>query len=211
MGAVTADKRSVGVLGRMGIVAGMHVAVIFIIARSLGIMPSIIETKTEAVIIEEPARPEDPPPRVEPVIEHASVPVLPEPEPLPVPIDAPGDAITSELRPVNEIPITTGGSAEVVPTIVNARQDPRHPLSRPQYSPAEIRAGSQGSADVEIYVLPTGRVGDARILRSTGFERLDRATLEEAKRNWRLVPATRDGQPIAQWYRLRVVFKLTNQ
>ncbi len=35
--------------------------------------------------------------------------------------------------------------------------------------------------------------------------------LEEAKRNWRLIPATRDGVPIAQWYKVRVTFKLTNQ
>ena len=31
--------------------------------------------------------------------------------------------------------------------------------------------GNEGSVDIEIYVLPNGRVGDARILRSSGFER----------------------------------------
>ena len=35
--------------------------------------------------------------------------------------------------------------------------------------------------------------GDARVVKSTGFEELDRAALAEAKRNWRLLPATRDG------------------
>ena len=62
--------------------------------------------------------------------------------------------------------------------------------------------------DIEIYVLPNGRVGDARIVKSSGFERLDRSALDEASRNWRLMPATRDGVPFAQWYRLRVIFKL---
>jgi len=60
-------------------------------------------------------------------------------------------------------------------------------------------------------VLPNGRVGDARIVRSTGYERLDKSALDEAKRNWRLVPATRDGQPVAQWYKVRVTFKLTTR
>jgi len=196
----------------MGIVAGMHLALVFFVARGLGFVPAVFENKTVATIIEEPVRPDDPLPRVDTPLEPASVPFLPEPDTPPVDQDPPPDVITSRLVPVNEIPHETGtGTAEVVPQIVNARQDPRHPLSRPAYSPAEIRAGSQGSADVEVYVMPNGRVGDARILRSTGFERLDRATIEEAKRNWRLVPATRDGQPIAQWYRLRVVFKLTDQ
>ena len=38
-----------------------------------------------------------------------------------------------------------------------------------------------------------------------------RAALAEAKRNWRLLPAKRDGVPIAQWHRLRVTFKLNQQ
>ena len=54
-------------------------------------------------------------------------------------------------------------------------------------------------------------IGDARIVRSSGYELFDRATLSEARRNWRLLPATRDGEPFAQWYRLRVVFKLKSR
>ena len=56
-----------------------------------------------------------------------------------------------------------------------------------------IREGNQGTIDIEVYVLPNGRVGDARVVKSTGFEELDLAALAEAKRNWRLLPATRDG------------------
>jgi len=89
--------------------------------------------------------------------------------------------------------------------------DSRHPLSQPPYPPGEIRAGNTGTADIEIYVLPTGRVGDARIVKSTGFPALDQSAMDEAKRKWRLTPATRDGLPIAQWHRLRVTFKLNQQ
>jgi protein TonB len=99
----------------------------------------------------------------------------------------------------------------VEPVIVAVRQDARHPLTQPPYPPAEIRAGNTGTADIEVYVLPSGRVGDARIIKSTGFDALDRSALAEAKRNWRLLPATRDGVPIAQWHRLRVTFRLNQQ
>ena len=74
-----------------------------------------------------------------------------------------------------------------------------------------IREGNQGTIEIEVYVLPNGRVGDARVAKSTGFAELDLAAIAEAKRNWRLLPATRDGTPIAQWHRLRVTFKLNEQ
>jgi len=99
---------------------------------------------------------------------------------------------------------------EIPGLVVNARQDARHPLSQPRYPQSEIRGENEGNADVEVYVLPNGRVGDARIVKSSGFERLDQSAIDEAKRNWRLVPATRDGVPFAQWYKVRVTFKLTN-
>ena len=46
--------------------------------------------------------------------------------------------------------------------------------------------------------------------RSSGFERLDQSAIDEAKRSWRLVPATKAGVPFAQWYKVRVTFKLTS-
>ena len=83
-------------------------------------------------------------------------------------------------------------------------------MSQPRYPSADTRLGNEGNVDVEVYVLPNGRVGDARIARSSGFERLDQSAVEEARRNWRLVPATRDGVPFPQWYKVRVTFKLTS-
>jgi protein TonB len=97
------------------------------------------------------------------------------------------------------------------PQLVGVRPDPRHPLSKPEYSPRMIREGNQGTIEVEVYVMPNGRVADARVVKSTGFAELDLAAIAEAKRNWRLMPATRNGEPIAQWHRLRVTFKLNER
>jgi len=200
-----------GTLGRMGIVAGMHVAAFYMIARSLGIIPTEPATIPLETTFEEVRQTrEDPPPATDPTFERTTV-ILPEPETVPVDPPASDDRIGATFQPADRIPLTGSGTADPEPAFINARQDARHPLSQPPYPPTDIRMGNEGNADVEVYVLPNGRVGDARIVRSTGYERLDKSALDEAKRNWRLVPATRDGQPVAQWCKVRVTFKLTTR
>jgi protein TonB len=192
----------------MSLVAAIHVAVLFAIARSLGIGSAPVDERMEATIekVERPPEELPPSPNV-PILRNDSV-VLPD-----IPLEnlqyEPQDVITAPPAEYLEPPPT--GSAVVQPEIIGVRQDPRHPLTKPQYSARMIREGSQGNIDLEVYVLPTGRVGDARVVKSTGFEELDRAALAEAKRNWRLLPATRDGVAVAQWHRLRVTFKLNEQ
>jgi len=212
MVARTAEKRPLGALGRMSVVAALHVGAALLIANSLGLVPGPTETKTDLVIIDDPVVRDDPPPTPPDIKFDDRKVTLVEPAPLPIPDDSsdPPPTITGEFRDPNEFPRSTG-SADPVPSIVGARPDARHPLSQPPYNPTDIREGNEGAADVEVYVLPNGRVSDARIVKSSGFPRLDRATLDEAKRNWRLIPATRDGVAIPQWYRLRVVFKLNRQ
>ena len=120
-----------------------------------------------------------------------------------VPIDYESDPPEQTIAPPQgpgSVGEGTGGSAVVVPSLVSVRPDPRYPLTQPIYPPTDQRMGNQGSVDIEIYVLPNGRVGDARVLRSSGFERMDQSALDEARRRWRMLPATRDGEPIAQWH-----------
>jgi protein TonB len=214
MVAGNVERRSMGALGRMGAVAGLHGAVIFLIARSLGIVPPLIDDEpknVDARLIEERPPIDDRFNRIaEPPLQDLTIRV-PIPDEPPVESDPQQNAI-SALPADPAHPISDGaGSAEPVPKIVGARQDASHPLSQPRYPSPDIREGNEGNADVEVYVLPNGRVADARIVRSSGFERLDQSAIEEAKRNWRLVPATRDGVPFAQWYKVRVTFKLTNR
>lgn len=211
MAARTAEKRPLGALGRMSLVAAAHAALLFGIAGGLGIVPAL---KVDPIVTRFFDPPVPPPPVVpqirEPQLQNPTQILLPQPEPLPIPVDAPDNTITGKLVPVERIPLAAG-SADPIPDIFNARPDPRRPLSQPEYPPEMIRAGAQGSVEVEVFVQPDGRVGDARIVRTSGYDAFDRNTLDEAKRKWRLVPATRDGVAIPQWYRLRVVFKLKNQ
>lgn len=201
--------RPYGAIGRIGVVAAMHVGVLYVIAASLGIAPPLV-LKPEPITLQ-PTLPivEPPPQRIEPIIERAPDPILIAPEPLfPDADPLPSDSITGNVLPVDQIPVQQTGSAVPQPVISAPAIDPRRPLSRPDYPADAIRASAEGSAVVEIYVLENGRVGDVRIVKSSGWESLDKATIAEARRNWRLKPATRDGVAIAQWHRLSVAFRL---
>jgi len=209
MVAHTAERRF-GALGRMGMVAAVHVAALLVIGRSLGIVPSIVDETPpdiKASILNRPLPVEQPPPDTTPPLTrqeiHIEIPDVP-----PVETDSPPPFIVEQGPP--EIPIGPG-TAQIEPdTLVAPRNDPRHPLTQPPYPASYIRQGIEGNVDVEIFVQPNGRIGDARVVRGSGYDLFDRAALDEARRSWRMLPATRNGEPYAQWYRLRVVFKLKN-
>ena len=55
---------------------------------------------------------------------------------------------------------------------------------------------------------PNGRAQEARIQRSSGFERLDEIALETARDRWRYVPGTRNGVPEAMWFNVPINFVL---
>ena len=55
-----------------------------------------------------------------------------------------------------------------------------------------------------------GKVTEAKVDKSSGFERLDEAALKEALNRWRLMPGTINGKPQAMQYRFQVTFKLTD-
>jgi periplasmic protein TonB len=211
MAAVAAQRRPLGALGRMGMVAGLHVAVLFVIARSLGIGVTKVEPPPpiDARVIDQPRPPAEPPRVPEPDVSVTQQSfVIPDPDMAHLEFETdtltgpPPDAIYEEDPPPVAVP---------QPKIVDARPDPRRPLSKPEYSARMIREGNQGTIEVEVFVQPDGRVADARVVKSTGYAELDLAAIAEAKRNWRLIPATQDGKPIAQWHRLRVTFKLNER
>ncbi len=209
MAAVAAQRRPLGALGRMSLVAALHVVVLFAIMKSLGIGSAPVEERIEATFVEKVQPPVVvPPPIAVPVVRYDSAVT---PEYIPDTAFEQPDIITQPPVPDSYVEQPPSGDNTPQPVIERARQDPRYPLTKPPYSARMIREGSQGAIDLEVYVLPNGRVGDARVVKSTGFEELDLAALAEAKRRWRLLPATRDGVAIAQWHRLRVTFKLNEQ
>ncbi len=193
-------------------VGGAHVALGLLIAQGLGIRIPVLQAPPpiDTQIIDEP-RSVEPLPEISAGLEPLVRPTVADPLPLPeIPDEAaPGDPLTAIVLP----PATGGAGARVptpAPVLTRVRSDPNHPISQPSYPPVAIRMGQQGPVVVSVWVLPNGRVGDVRLDASSGFEALDRAALSEARR-WRLLPATRDGIAVPQWYAVRVVFNLQDR
>jgi protein TonB len=203
------ERRPLGALGRIGVVAGLHVAVIYLVATGLGIAPKLeIAKDIETVFLDDQIPEPAPPPLPQPDIPFRQDVVVPTPV---IDIEIP-PTYDSFNPPTVDLPPRTEAIPQAPGPILTAvRQDARYPLTQPPYPPGAVRAEQEGAVELEIYVLPNGRVGDARVLRSTGFALLDQSAVDEAKRRWRLQPATRDGVPFAQWHKLRVVFELRNR
>ncbi len=210
MAVATVERRPLGALSRAGIVVAMHAAALFVFARAFGLVPGVAEIPPdiELAIVEERVKPVDPPE----IIEYK--PDAPQIAQVPIPIEFPqydfGEAaITAQL--VEPDLIIEKGSALPREVLVGVTRDPHNLPSQPRYPPEMIRLGKEGVVIVEILVNPDGRVGEARIHKSSGFAAFDNATVDEARRKWRFKPATLDGVPRAQWIRQRVVFELKNQ
>ena len=83
-------------------------------------------------------------------------------------------------------------------------------ITQPEYPPASRRAGEEGTVHLQVYVLETGRAGEIKVAKSSGFPKLDEAAVKEVQRNWRFVPGKEDGKPVAMWHIFAVTFRLTD-
>jgi protein TonB len=79
----------------------------------------------------------------------------------------------------------------------------------PIYPTAARRMAQQGRVLLEVYILADGHVGQVRLKRSSGTERLDQAAIVAVAR-WHYLPARRGGQPIDYWYIQPIDFVLDN-
>ncbi len=79
---------------------------------------------------------------------------------------------------------------------------------KPPYPAISKRLGEVGRVVVRVYVGVDGRATEARVQRSSGFDRLDQLALETARDRWRYVPGTRNGVPEAAWLNVPIEFSL---
>jgi protein TonB len=197
----------------MLIVGGLHVAVIWALLNGLQIRnaPSVRPLDITADMIDRQAPPPEAPPVQEVLTRQIK---FTEPTPPPVHVDTTESPpqLTIDDRPTSPLEFQNpGGSAEPQPVINAAAVDPHHPLTQPTYPMASRRLTEEGAVFLDILVGADGHVRDARVSRSSGFERLDRAAVSEALQHWRLHPATRNGSAFEQWLTLKVVFRLTDR
>lgn len=164
-----------------------------------------VEVKMIEEIPTEDKEPPPPPPKLE-----TPPPFVPPPE---IAIEIPADAPqTTAISAVTNVRPTTPPPKPAAPsTRTPPRSDPKHPLSQPEYPPTARRLGQEGTVVLLIYVQADGRVGDVKIQKSSGFDKLDEAALREAKRSWRFIPAKEGSTPVAEWGQFAVTFRLTDQ
>lgn len=163
----------------------------------------------ETRMIEEAPDLEEPPPPPPPEI-VTPPPFVPPPEiSIDLPSEAPTKAIQQTTRERPPAPPPPKAAPPAIPRTAPS-SDPRRPLSRPDYPPSSRRAGEAGTVILEVLVLENGRVGDARVKKSSGYPRLDEAALREVKRSWRLKPGTENGKPVQMWGQFAVTFNLTD-
>jgi protein TonB len=192
------------------IIVGLHVGMYYVLNSGLSQhLVDVVLGPIETRMIEEAPDVDEPPPPPPPKIETPP-PFVPPPE---VSIELPVETTTSTaIQTVTNVrpqapppPVPQATIPRTAP-----KSDPRRPLSQPEYPPSSRRAGEAGTVILEVYVLETGRVGEARVKQSSGFPRLDEAAVREVKRSWRLVPGTENGKPVPMWGQFAVTFKLTD-
>jgi len=92
--------------------------------------------------------------------------------------------------------------------VVPPRSNPRRPITQPEYPTMSRRLGEEGQVVLLLTVDEDGRVLEAVVDKSSGFERLDEAAVREATRRWRLIPGTINGKASTMQYRFAVTFKI---
>jgi D-alanyl-D-alanine endopeptidase (penicillin-binding protein 7) len=79
--------------------------------------------------------------------------------------------------------------------------------AQPKYPAADLAAEHQGTVTLGFLVSPSGRVDDARIVRSSGFDSMDEAA-RGALRQCRFHPALKHGLPVKEWTKVMYVWTL---
>lgn len=79
----------------------------------------------------------------------------------------------------------------------------------PTYPAASRKLHEEGVVLLEILVKADGSLGEMRLKKSSGYNRLDDSAMRAVK-NWHFLPAKRGGEPIDFWYELPIEFSLNH-
>jgi TonB family protein len=92
--------------------------------------------------------------------------------------------------------------------------DPLRPIpethTMPPYPAESVRAKEDGVLLLGIHITSEGAVDDCKVLRSTGYARLDDASCDHVKRVWRWQPPTIQGRPTGVNSRVQLFWDLRN-
>ena len=98
-----------------------------------------------------------------------------------------------ESKPVAEAPPTQMQTGPVTLSSELSVSCPK--LTAPDYPAISRRMGEEGKLILRVELDETGHIDDAKIINSSGYERLDAAALTAVK-SWQCNPSLRNGQPV---------------
>lgn len=165
---------------------------------------------------------QDPPPMIVSVIEAtpsverpAAPPVVPQLEPLQLPMAILPEVITMEEPAPTAIAVAAVAVPSQAPAIVaahepivEARFDADYLKNpNPAYPPVSRRLREQGMVVLKVRVTTEGESEAVLVYRSSGSSRLDDAALA-AVRRWRFVPAKRGTEAVESWVLVPIEFEL---
>jgi protein TonB len=187
----------------------IHVAVVYIIASGLGhqavqAVMGPIETKVIEEVKKQQEELPPPPPKLE-----TPPPYVPPPDIMlaPEPVAAP----TTAIQTVTQVKTPPPAAAPPQPD-VEPRLNPRARRGAPEerdYPDASRRLKEEGETIIAILINADGSVGEVRVEKSSGYQRLDDAAVDFYKNKAsKFIPGTRAGQPVAAWKTMKVVWKL---
>lgn len=196
-----------------------HVALLW--AMQSGLLRKAVElvvpVQMLSEFIEPPAPKVVPPPPAPPVPVKQSTPknkapsLPPSPQPLAIVDNAPApDAHQAAAPPPTPV---APMAAPVQQTAVASPAPPRVELPssnadylqnpRPVYPPLSKRMGEQGQVVYSVLIGTDGLPVSARLVRSSGFDRLDEASFNAVMR-WRYTPGKRNGVPTAMSFNVPI-------
>lgn len=202
MGSYFERQRGSGRALGFGFVVLLHVGLIWALAAGLGtkvveaargpIVAKIIDTPPEV-------KPDEAPPPPPPALDTPPPPFVPPPE---ITINLPPPPASHAIQAVQSK--IAAPAAPMLPP----RPDPTHPNGKPPYPPSSARMGEEGTVLLNVYVKTDGTVQEARILKSSGFSKLDQSAVKYAVRTYRYIPAMNGKTPVAAWFRVSVTFRM---
>lgn len=183
----------------IGVVLLLHALGLWALMQYVPARAAMSEATTLVFSLVKPETPPAPPRIIPPKPEPQ--PVKPKPQPVPLAVQMPLPTPVEEVYvppPAPEpepVAIDAPSPPPVLPVTPPETSADYSDNPLPQYPAISRRLGEEGRLKVRVCVKVDGTVSSATVSKSSGFERLDRATVE-ALWQWRFKPARRGDEPV---------------
>ena len=192
--SVASPRRFISV----GLVALLHVVIIYALATGLAAnLVSKLPTELKAEVVEQkPPEQEKTPPPPPPDLAKPPPPFVPPPD-INIQSEAPATNAISNVQSRRPAPVA----------IVPPKPAGRSHSCYSGYPPISKRLNEQGRVVVQLTVEANGSVSNPKLVKSSGYSRLDDAALRCVS-YWHYHPATQAGKPIAVTTKAAIDYRL---